>query len=104
MTDLSRIADQQMTKDEAIAFSKSGRWKDLTDDQLFRLQMSQEKLCVPFSEFHRAAEAALNRPIFTHEFAYPDRLWEEYHGLRDKATLDDILDLLPADKTIVVKT
>lgn len=36
--------------------------------------------CGPFSDIHELAEKLLNRPILTHELAYPE-IWEE---LREK--------------------
>lgn len=36
--------------------------------------------CGPFSDIHEKVEAALGRPVFTHEMASPE-LWDE---VRDK--------------------
>lgn len=36
------------------------------------------ELMMPFGVFQEAADVALGRPVFTHEFAKPDRLWDEF--------------------------
>ena len=91
---------KQMTKDQAIAYAESGEWKKLTDEQLFLLQINQKLLCVPFGEFHRATEAILDRPVYTHEFAHPELLLQE-HGGAPSPTLDEIIDIIPAEKRII---
>jgi len=35
-----------------------------------------------FSEFHKATEKALQRPVWTHEFAKPNILIQEFFKLR----------------------
>lgn len=59
---------EQMTREQAIAFHDSGAWRELTPETLALFQMTQDKLCVPFGEFHKAIEQALGRPVFTPEF------------------------------------
>ena len=43
-------------------------WNLFTDTESAYLQFNQDKLCMPFREFHRRAEVLLSRPIYTHEF------------------------------------
>ena len=57
---------------------------------------------MPFNVFHEAVQKTLGRPVFTHEFAFVSRLKVELMGLADAPTLDQIIALLPQDKTIVV--
>jgi hypothetical protein len=59
---------EQLTKEEAIEFHDSGKWKDMSFKQKATLQISQEKLCMPFDVFHEAVEKTIGRPVFTHEF------------------------------------
>ncbi len=92
----------QFTEDEAIDYARSGKWKELTDEQLFLLQMCQDKLCVDFGEFHRATEAVLDRPVWTHEFASPELLMQEFYGATPP-TMEEIIDMIPKEKLIVIK-
>jgi hypothetical protein len=64
--------------ENAIALGNTG-WHNLVTPELAVLmQLNIEKLCIPtFSEFQRLAEIALNRPVFTHEFAEPELLLSE---------------------------
>jgi len=69
---------KQLTKEEAIEFYESGKWKEMSPEELFEFQIQQRYLAVPFDKFHEAAEKALGRSVWTHEFASPKNLLEEY--------------------------
>jgi len=45
---------------------------------------------------------ALGRPVFTHELAFPSELKAELEGRKGAPTFEDIVNLLPKEKTIVV--
>lgn len=60
------------------------------------------KLCLDFSRFHEAVEKVLQRPVFTHEFAEPDELKKEYLGVKEAPTLEEIINLIPEEKRIVI--
>lgn len=93
---------QQITREQAVEIFDSKRWEKWTDDEIVRFQLFQERLAMPFDRFHQAVEAVLKRPVWTHEFAFVDGLRAEYRKERPAPTFDDIVGLLPADKTIVV--
>jgi len=93
---------KQLTREQAIAFAKSGEWKDWTDEEVVKFQLYQKKLCLDFSRFHKAMEGVLGRPVFTHEFAEYDRLVDEYEGERTAPTMNDIINMLPADKLVLI--
>ncbi len=69
---------KQLTEQEAINYYVSKKWEKLSNKEIVDLQLYQELLCVPFSKFHEAMESVLERPIFTHEFAFIDNLKSEY--------------------------
>jgi hypothetical protein len=56
---------------------------------------------MPFDVFQAAMEAALGRPVFTHEFAFPDQLKAELRGGKPAPTFEEILNLIPLHKKIV---
>lgn len=58
-----------MNREQARAHFESDAWKSLSDYELVKLQLYEDRLCVPFSAFHAAIGRVLNRPVFTHEFA-----------------------------------
>ena len=94
---------RQFTTDEAIAFSESGEWSSLTARGKAELQMLQDKLCMPFTEFHKAIEMTLGRPVYTHEFGLNwEGLVKEIFDGAPPPTLDDIIELIPKDKRIIV--
>ena len=94
---------KQLTREQAIAFAKSEVWKDWTDDQIVRFQLYQQLLCMPFDRFHKAVEAVLGRPVWTHEFADWKHLQEEYGGKRKAPSFEKIMDMIPEDKRIILE-
>lgn len=102
-----RLAPYQFTRDEAVEFASEHRWESLSPPERGLLQLRQDRLCMDFSAFHEGVTALLGRPVYTHEFAKPDFLWEEYLGLRDAPTFQQIIDKLPEHlraNVIVVET
>ena len=94
-----------MTKDEAIRLANSGWWKDKTPQEIAEFQLVEEKLCMPFSDFHKAVEAWLERPVWTHELANTDELMAEGHGENKKRSMNDVIQRaqdLMGDKPVVI--
>ena len=78
-------------------------WWDSDDDRvLAEMQLQEPILILPFGRFHEAVEKALGRPVWTHEFASVPTLLAELRGEREAKTMDEIIDELDEDKTIVV--
>lgn len=92
-----------MTKEQAIALYESGWWKNKTPRQIAMFQMFEDRLCLPFGEFHKAVEEALGRPVFTHEFGLNrDGLQKELLGDQPAPTPQQILEMIPKDKLVAV--
>jgi hypothetical protein len=94
-----------MKKEQAIALSKSEFWKGMTHRQIAEFQMSEPLLCMPFNVFHEAVEKTLGRPVFTHEFGlnYDGIKDELFHG-KTPPTMEEIINLIPEEKRIVIFT
>lgn len=71
---------EQLTREQAIRMAEQEGWKELSEIERFEFQMNQDRLCMPFGEFHRCSEVAMRRPIWTHEFANKGELWREYQN------------------------
>lgn len=93
---------KQFTKEQAVALAKSGEWKDWTDEEIARFQLYQRRLCVPFKVFHRAVEKVLGRPVFTHEFGKWQNIIDEYEGERTAPTFEEIVNMIPEEKRILI--
>lgn len=91
-----------MTEQQAIAVFDSECWREWTPEQRVRFQLFEDRLCMPFSEYHKAIEEVLGRPVWTHEFASIDGLRKEFLGERAAPTMQEILDLIPEEKRIVI--
>lgn len=93
---------KQLTKKQALAFYENKLYAGLTKRQIAEFQLEQQRLCVPFEIFHEAMQEALGRPVYTHEFAFPDLLKKELFGEKQAPTLEEILDLIPAEKKTII--
>jgi len=93
-----------VTREQAIAMSETGWWEDLPDSAVVAFQLFESRLCMPFSEFHKRLEGCLGRPVFTHEMASSNiqHLYDEFRGLRPKATIQEIMNLIPENKRIII--
>lgn len=91
-----------MTKEDAIALGKSEWWKHIPIEEAAMFQLHEPLLCMPFALFHEGIEKLLGRSVWTHEFAFPENLQEEAAGKRPKPTMQEIINLLPIEKTVVV--
>lgn len=95
---------KQLSKEQAILFSESQIWDDWSHDEIVKLQLFQDKLCVPFSKFHEAIEKVLDRPVYTHEFGLNyNGIVKEYLGEKEKPTFEEIINLIPEKKRIIFK-
>lgn len=90
------------TPKEAIALAKTSWWKGRDPLEVALWQMDAGLLSMDFGDFHEAVEKALGRPVWTHEFANPKALREEFFKERPAPSMAEILDLIPAEKRIVV--
>jgi hypothetical protein len=94
----------QLTKEQAIEFAESGAWKEMTFRQRAVFQMFQPLLCMPFDIFHEAVEKTLGRPVYTHEFGSMnhDGLMAELFEGKEPPTLQEIIEMIPAEKRIII--
>lgn len=67
------------------------------------MQLYQKLLCVPFNVFHKAITEVLDRPVFTHEFAWLEELQDEFEGKKPKSPPEEVMGYLDPSTTIVVK-
>ena len=93
---------KQLTKEQAIAFSKNKCYEGMNYRQIAEFQIEQKLLCMPFDVFHEAMEKALDRPVFTHEFAFIDNLKKELYGEKEPPTLEEICSLIPKEKKLMI--
>lgn len=100
-----RLAAYQLTREEAVEFGQQERWSAMTPMERGLFQLRQGRLCMPMPQFYEGMYELLGRPVYTHELADPDQLWQEYLGLVETPSFDAIIAKLPAhlrDNMIVV--
>lgn len=95
---------EQKTKEQAIAFAQSGVWKEMSHKEIVRLQLFQDLMCVPFGRYHEALTSVLGRSVFTHELSSSnyESMVKEYLGMKDAPTLNEIINLIPEDKRLII--
>jgi hypothetical protein len=90
-------------KEQAIQLYETEWWKYKSYREIAFYQLFTAELMCPFDVFHEAVEKSLGRPVFTHEFGLNyDGLCEEFLGQRSAPSLQDIINLIPEDKRIVI--
>ena len=95
---------KQLTEEQAIAFYDNKCYEGMSNRQIAEFQIEQDRLCVPFDMFHKAIENTLNRPVFTHEFCLNrESLKKELFGEKQPPTFEEILNLVPQEKLILIK-
>lgn len=100
---MKKYTQQSIGREKAIALAKSEWWKEKTPREIAKFQLFTTELSMPFGVFHEAMESALGRPVFTHEFAFADSLAMELLGEKDAPTFDEIMELIPEDKRVLVQ-
>jgi len=94
---------QSIGREKAIALAKTEWWKGKSFRRVAKFQLFTDELCCPFEVFHEAIEKALGRPVYTHEFGLSmESVRQEFLGERDAPTLQEILELIPEEKRIVI--
>lgn len=95
---------KQLTKKQAIAFIKNKCYEGWSARQIAQFQLAQDRLCFPFDVFHKSIEEALGRPVYTHEFGFNrEGLQKELNGEKEPPTLEDIINLIPEEKRIIIQ-
>lgn len=94
--------EPQLTEEQSKAFAENGDWEQLSLKERAEFQLYQNRLAMPFGEFHAATEHALGRPVYTHEFADPQSLRDELIGIVGQPSFAEILGKLPAGKPVLV--
>lgn len=93
----------RLTREQAVALHDSRFWESMTFRERAEFQMNTDLLCMPFGIFHEAIEKTLGRPVYTHEFGLNvEGLRAELRGERPAPTLQEILDLIPAENRVIV--
>jgi hypothetical protein len=92
----------EINADIAKTLAATGWWLSRTDEEIVRFQLFTDLLCMPWGRFQEAVGKVLKRPVWTHEFARPELLRKEFLGDRAAPTMQEILDMIPEAKRLVV--
>ena len=79
---MSELNQALIGRERAIELAETKWWEGQDPATIFERQMLTLELIMDFSAFHEATEKVLGRPVWTHEFARPQLLWDEYEGRR----------------------
>jgi len=92
-----------MTSEQAVALAQTAWWEGMPAQEIVMFQLFERKLCMPFGLFHKAVEEALGRPVWTPEFGLNyEGLKAEFLKERPAPSFEEILNLIPAEKRIVI--
>ena len=91
-------------KEAAIAMAASMWWLGKSPREICDVQLFTQEVCMDFGDFQAALEAALGRPVWTHELALDyNGIVAEYLGNKPAPTMQDIIDLIPEGKRIILE-
>ena len=91
-----------LTRRQATALYESSFWMGLAYVERARFQLSEDRLCMPFEVFVEAVERALGRTVTVGEFLDSKALLSEMTGEHRRLDIDELIDLLPEDKRILL--
>lgn len=94
----------EIARETALKLERSKFWETMSSRDVALFQLQVDRLCMPFGVFHKAVEEAVGHGVYTHEFADPTHLLAEIGGEVKPRTLEEVLDLLPAEKRVLVVT
>lgn len=86
-----RLSARQLSREEAVHCAETEGWRLLSRAERGFFQLRQERLCMPLAIFMDGMSVLLDRPVFIHELADPDRLWAEHKGGRKRADFSVVL-------------
>lgn len=90
-------------REAAVALADERFWESLNHRERAEFQMVVAELSMPFEIFHEAIEKTLGRPVFTHEFGMNiDGLWDELFNDGPAPTMNEIFNLIPEEKRVVI--
>lgn len=93
---------EQLTQEQAIAMAESKVWETWTDEQIVRFQLFQDRLCMNIDRYKKALNNVLGRPVYSHELGNDEALILEYLGEKPAPTMKEIIEMIPAEKRIVI--
>jgi len=95
---------ESIGKEKAIELFNSNWWELCSYRDIANFQLFVEELCLPFDKFQEAVEKSLGRSVFTHEFGLNyDGIVKEFLGEKSSPTIQEIINLIPAEKRIIIK-
>jgi len=90
-------------REKAIELYDSNWWELCDEREITEFQLFVEELCCPFEIFHAALEKTIERPVWTHELGLNlEGIQREFLGEKAPPTMEEILNLIPEEKRIVV--
>jgi len=93
----------EINKEMAIQLAETKFWETMSARDIALFQLRVRKFCMPFDIFHKAISKALGRAVYVHEFGLSwDRLLMELLGKKSIPTDEEIMNLIPREKRIVI--
>jgi hypothetical protein len=94
----------KITKEQAIILEESKFWEGMSAIEIAKFQMEAQLMCIPFEIFFAALKVALGRPIFYHELGLNwHGIKAELWGEKTSPSLEEIVNLIPEEKRILLK-
>ena len=99
---MAAVFYDKLTYEQAVELVNSEWWKECSPEKIVEFQLFTVRLCMPFDLFHEAMEKVLDRPVWTHEFAFAEQLQAEFLKEKPAPSFQEILELIPEEKRVVI--
>ncbi len=95
-----------MTEDQAKRLDESKFWENMSYRDKVTFQLFEDRLCMPFNVFLTALKESLGREVFLHELksANIHNIEAEFLDGKNPPTPQEIIDLIPEEKRIIIVT
>ena len=105
LLDLCKGNREAAKKVQAIRSKYENKWWESSDPfEVAWGQLNEPALIMDFGKFHEAIEKALGRPVYSHEFGLnAEGLKEEMQCKRPAPSLNEIIEMIPEEKRVVVE-
>jgi hypothetical protein len=102
--DFAKSVMKSIGSENAIKMSDSKWWEGMEPRKAAIIAISTAELCCPVSVFWEILSNALGRAVYTHEMVWGFKnLYLEIIGEKDTPTLQEIIELIPEEKRLVIQ-
>jgi len=105
MRRVSKYPVHAIGREKAWRLAKTEWWKESTPREIVEFQLRTQELCVPIPDLLDALQKTFGRPVLLHELSSSNStaLLDEFYGDKEAPVWQEIINLLPEERRIIVR-